>query len=152
MLRFAAGDVEQYRLYDPRVFVALRDLFRGIEADPDRDCQAILSEAGHIHASLEDYLRLSHFARDWRLIRDNCRDPGQLHRQFHVWFNGLKTLRLVRHLSQDAFPPVSMFDGLGELIDLIGGACPTIPPHNGIPAIEDQYSILVALRSAFPLS
>ncbi len=125
MLRFMTGGTDEYRLYDPRIFVILREWFTRIEADPDRDCEAILAEARHIHVHLEEYLRMSHFTADWQFIRKNCKDPRQLRRQFHVWFDGLKTLRLVHHLSRSAFPLVSMFDGLAQLIDLIGS---TFPP------------------------
>ena len=152
MLRFMAGKADEYRLYDPRIFVILRGWIRAMETDPDRDCEAILTEARYIHVRLEEYLRLSHFDVDWQLIRKNCRDPRQLRRQFHVWFDGLKTLKLVHHLSRSAFPPVFMFDGLARLVDLIGSALPRITFPAGVPEIEHQYSILAALRSAFPQS
>jgi hypothetical protein len=152
MLRFMTGGTDEYRLYDPRIFVILRDWLKGIEADPDRDCDTILAEAGHIHVRLEEYLRMCHFAEDWRMIRNNCNGPRQLRRQFHVWFDGLKTLRLVNHLSRSAFPWVPLFDGLTQFIDLIGSTYPPVKFPGGIPEIDDQYNILAALRSAFPLS
>ena len=93
MLRFMAGGTDEYRLYDPRIFVILREWLAAMEADPDRDPETILAEADRIHARLEEYLRLSRFAADWTVIRKNCRDPGHLRRQFHVWFDGLKTLK-----------------------------------------------------------
>ena len=152
MLRFMTGEKDEYRLYDPRIFAILRDWFTKIEADPDRDCEAILAEAGHIHVCLEEYLRISHFTADWPFIRENCHDPQHLRRQFHVWFDGLKTLRLVHHLSRCAFPLVSMFDGLSRLIDLIGSPSLPLKFAGGIPEIDDQYYILATLRSAFPQS
>ena len=56
----------------------------------------ILKEAGQIHPDVEGYLRQSRFAAAWAVIRKNSRDEGQLRRQFHGWFDGLKTLKLVR--------------------------------------------------------
>ena len=152
MLRFMTGGTDEYRLYDPRIFVILRDWLKGIEAGPDRDCEAILAEARHIHVRLEEYLRMCRFAEDWRTIRNNCNDPRQLRRQFHVWFDGLKTLRLVNHLSRSAFPLISLFDGLTQLIDLIGSTFPPVKFPGRIPEIDDQYTILAALRSTFPRS
>jgi glycosyltransferase involved in cell wall biosynthesis len=152
MLRFMTGGMDEYRLYDPRIFVILRDWLKGIEARPDRDCEAILAEARHIHRGLEDYLHMCRFTDDWRMIRNNCDDPRQLRRQFHVWFDGLKTLRLVNHLSRSAFPLVSLFDGLAQLIDLIGSPFPITEFAGRLPEIDDRYNILVALRSAFPRS
>ena len=92
------------------------------------------------------------FAEDWRTIRKNCNDPRQLRRQFHVWFDGLKTLRLVNHLSRSAFPMISLFDGLTQLIDLTGSTFPPVNFPDRIPEIDDLYAILAALRSTFPRS
>ena len=92
------------------------------------------------------------FAEDWRMIRSNCNEPRQLRRQFHVWFDGLKTLRLINHLSRSAFPLISLFDGLAALINLIGSTFPPVKFPAGIPEIDDQYNILAALRSAVPRS
>jgi glycosyltransferase involved in cell wall biosynthesis len=152
MLRFMTGGTDEYRIYDPRIFIILRKWFRAIAADPDRNCEAILAEAGHIHVRLEEYLRMSHFTEDWQFIRKNCHTPQQLRRQFHTWFDGLKTLKLVHHFSRHAFPLVSMFDGLARLIDLIGSPFPQVTFPDGIPAIADQYHMLAALRSACPQS
>ncbi len=152
MLRFTIGGTDEYRLYDPRIFAILRDWFTTIEANPDRDCETILAEAGNIHARLEEYLRMSHFAADWPSIRKNCNDPQHLRRQFHVWFDGLKALRLAHHLSRCAFPLVSMFDGLSKLMNMIGSTSPPLESPDGIPKIDDQYRILAMLRSAFPRS
>jgi hypothetical protein len=152
MLRFMTGGTDEYRLYDPRIFAILREWIRVIEIDPDRDCEAILAEARHIHARLEEYLRISRFTANWQCIRRNCRDPRQLRRQFHVWFDGSKTLKLVHHLSRYAFPLVSMFEGLAKLIDLMRSPFPAVRFPDGIPAIDDQYRILAGLRSAFPQS
>ena len=152
MLRFTTGQTDEYRLYDPRIFAILRDWFTKIEADPDRDHEAILAEAGHIHVYLEEYLRMSHFTADWQFIRKNCHDPRQLRRQFHVWFDGLKTLRLVHHLTRCSFPLVPMFDGLSLLIDMVGSTSPSLKFSDDVPCIDDQYHILATLRSAFPQS
>jgi hypothetical protein len=152
MLRFMTGGTDDYRLYDPRIFVILRDWLKGMKADPNRDCEAILAEAAQIHVCLEEYLRMCRFSEDWRMIRNNSTDPRQLRRQFHVWFDGLKTLRLVNHLSRSAFPLVPLFDGLIQLTDLIGSTLPRITSPGRIPGIDDQYNMLAALRSAFPRS
>lgn len=152
MLRFMTGGTDEYRLYDPRIFAILRDWFTMIEANPDRDCEAILAEARHIHVHLEEYLRMSRFTADWPFIRKNCNGPLHLRRQFHVWFDGLKTLRLVNYLSRRSFPLVSMFSGLSHLTDLIGSTFPPVTFLDGIPGINDQYHILATLRSAFPQS
>ncbi|MCX5823084.1 MAG: hypothetical protein NTY86_06160 [Deltaproteobacteria bacterium] len=153
MLRFMSGGMDEYRLHDPRIFAILREWLSGMEADPDRGTDAILTAARKIHPGLKAYLDLSRFAIDWPVIRRNCPDAEHLRRQFHVWFDGLKTLRLVHHLSRSAFPPVPMFEGLKDLLDRMGQAIPSgsgIPA--GIPEPDIQFRILEELRSRFPES
>jgi glycosyltransferase involved in cell wall biosynthesis len=152
MLRHMTGGTDEYRLYDPRIFVIIRKWLAGMEADPDRDPKKILAEAQQIHPHLAEYLRLSRLDADWQNIRRNSHDTYQMSRQFHVWFDGLKTLRLVHHLSHHSFPLVPMFDGLAELIDLIGRPFPLEVYPSGIPELDVQLRILEALRSHFPLS
>jgi hypothetical protein len=151
MLRFMNGEADEYRLHDSRIFGILREWLSGIEDDPDRGTDAILTAARKIHPGLKAYLDLSRFAVDWPVIRRNCADAEHLRRQFHVWFDGLKTLRLVHHLSRSAFPPVPMFEGLKGLLDRMGQAIPSIAGiPSGIPEPDIQCRILEELRSHFP--
>ncbi|MBU1745979.1 MAG: hypothetical protein KJ649_13940 [Proteobacteria bacterium] len=153
MLRFMNGGTDEYRLYDSRIFAIIREWLSGMEADPDRGTEAILAAAREIHPDLKAYLDLSRFATDWPVIRRNCPDAVHLRRQFHVWFDGLKTMRLVHHLSRSAFPPVPMFEGLKVLLDRMGQAIPLIAGiPAGIPEPDIQFRILEELRSRFPES
>jgi hypothetical protein len=151
ILRFMSGQTDEYRLHDPRIFMILREWLEGIRSEPDRDAGKILGAARKIHPRLEEYLRLNRFDAAWRDIRSNCPDAIHLCRQFHVWFDGLKTLRLVHHLSRTEFPPVPMFKGLHGLLDRMGRQIPSL---NGIcgdsPAIDLQLLILEELRQRFP--
>jgi hypothetical protein len=152
MFRFLTGETDQYLLYDPRIFVILMEWLALMEADPDRDPGTILKGANRIHARLEEYLRLSRFATAWTVIRKNCRDAGHLLRQFHVWFDGLKTLKMVHHLSRSDFPSVPLFDGLNELRALRGWPLSQALSSGGIAKLDVQLQILGALRSDFPHS
>jgi hypothetical protein len=152
MIRFLTGGTDEYRLYDPRIFEILGKWLVSMEAAPDRDPETILAESGRIHSQLETYLRMNRFAVDWLVIRQSSRGSGQLRRQFHVWFDGLKTLRLVHHLSRLAFPLVPMFDGLTGAIPLPGQPFARIHSSGGVPDPEEQFRILTLLRAAFPYS
>jgi hypothetical protein len=152
MIRFLTGGTDEYRLYDPRIYEILGKWLASMEAAPDRDPETVLAESGRIHAHLEAYLRMSRFAADWLVIRQSSRDPGQLRRQFDVWFDGLKTLRLVHHLSRSAFPLVPMFDGLTGDIPLPGRPLSRVRSPGGVPDPEEQFRILTLLRADFPYS
>ncbi|MEW6334637.1 MAG: hypothetical protein AB1558_10225 [Thermodesulfobacteriota bacterium] len=152
MNRFLAGGTDEYRLYDPRIFEILKRWLALMATGADRDPDSILRDAGSIHGELAAYLRMCRFVETWRLIRQNSRDPGQLRRQFQTWFDGLKTLRLVHHLSRSTFSPVPMFDAVNGHVPLAGrpfglaGAC------GGVPDPDEQYRMLTALRAAYPFS
>lgn len=153
MRRFLGGEADEYRLYHSQIFVILRQWLAEMEADPDRDSESILTAAHKIHPGLKAYLALSRFTIDWPLIRRNCSDAEHLRRQFHVWFDGLKTLRLVHHLSRSAFPPVSISEGLKDLLDRMGQSIPWLARiPSGCPAPDLQFRILEELRSRFPES
>lgn len=152
MIRFLTGRTDEYRLYDPRVFDILGKWLAAMEAAPDRDPEAILAGAGLVHPQLEAYLRASRFAPDWLVIRKNSGDPGQLRRQFMVWFDGLKTLRLVHHLSRSAYPLVPMFDGPTGDIPLAGRPLCRGRSRGGIPEPEEQFRILTLMRADFHYS
>lgn len=150
--RFLTGGTEEYRVYDPRIFDILKKWLASMEAAPDRDPETILAGARRIHPELEAYLRVSRFAADWHVIGKNSGDPGQLRRQFQVWFDGLKTLRLVHHLSRSGYPLVPMFDGSTGDVPLAGRPlCPVRSP-GGTPGPEEQFRILTLLRAEFPYS
>lgn len=153
MLRFVAGGTDEYRIHDPRIYALLREWFAAIDADPDMGVDEILDAARKIHPELRVYLELARFGTDWPVIRRNAPDPVRLRRQFHVWFDGLKTLRLVHHLGRTAFPPAPMFEGLRELLGLMGWAMQELAElPAGLPGADRQFQILEALRSRFPES
>jgi hypothetical protein len=152
VVRFLAGGTDEYRLYDPRVFVILKEWLAAMETDPDRAPETILCRADHIHARLGEYLRLSRFVEDWTVIRRNSRDAGHLRRQFHVWFDGLKTLKLVHHLSRSGFPSVPMFDDLNEFYALCGRTLSREISPGTVPELDVQCRILEELRTDFPHS
>ena len=153
MLRFMNGGTDEYRLHDPRIFAILREWLAGVEANPDRGVEAILADARKIHPELKAYLDLSRFASDWPVIRQNCPDAEHLRRQFHIWFDGLKTLRLVHHISSSAFPPLPMFEGLKGLLGRMRQPIQLLAAiPAGIPEPDIQFRILEELRSRFPES
>ena len=153
ILQFMIDGMGECRLYDPRIFEILREWLIGMEINPERSSEAILTTAEKIHPDLKEFLDSSRFSINWPIIRRNCPDPRHLRRQFHVWFDGLKTLRLIRHLSRSAFPSVTMFEGLKGLLEKMGQAIPSIAEiPAGIQEPGIQIRILDELRSRFPES
>lgn len=146
VIRHMSGELDEYRLYDSAIFLILKKWIELMSDDPLRRPEAILAEARHIHSGLEEYLISIRFAAAWRSIQNNSQDPAQLRRQFHVWFDGLKTLRLVHHLSRTVFPLLPMFVALRGFLPLTAGKYPLDLFAEDFPSLDIQLQIIGALR------
>jgi hypothetical protein len=63
-------------------------------------------QAGSIKISrdLHSYLCQVRFPDVWERLRSTCPNRSKLIAAFHGWFDGLKTMKLIHHLSAGAFP------------------------------------------------
>lgn len=144
---------EEYLVHHPDIFTILRAWLEEVTAAPDRSAGAIMAAAKNIHPLLNGYLNGVKFPENWEMIRKNSADADHLLRQFHAWFDGLKTLRLVHHLERATFPPVDMFRGLTCLLRMTHREISALgETADGIPDGMKQYAILLELRESFPSS
>ncbi|MBW6485671.1 MAG: hypothetical protein K0B01_05910 [Syntrophobacterales bacterium] len=153
MLYFLEEGRAEHLIHNPDIFIFIRQWLAEIKSDPDRNAGAIMKAAKNIHPLLHEYLTLAGFPGNWESMRKNCADSEHLLRQFHVWFDGLKTLRLVHHLERSQYPPAAMFPGLKKLVKMMGKEIPHLEKmHAEIPALDVQLSVLEELRALFPAS
>lgn len=140
-------------LHDPEVFKILRLFLSETEFFLDKKAVEIMFEVSAIHPALSEYLTAISFPKKWEAIRDNSVDPGQIRRQFHLFFDGLKTLRLIHYLSRRYFPPVEMFAGLKGLLKMTGKEMKALKDISTDSAdSEDLFNVLQELRIMFPHS
>ncbi|NIQ95979.1 MAG: hypothetical protein GWN87_18585, partial [Desulfuromonadales bacterium] len=104
MLRLTGGEEGVVAFHDPRVFEILGRWLRLAGCTPEAEARELLPRAASIHPELAAFLVAADFQSAWTRLRDNGRGAVNPER-FHDWFDGLKTFRLVRHLSQQDFPP-----------------------------------------------
>lgn len=147
MLRFLEGAHDEYLIYDPRVFSVLKAWLEEFAREPSSSGNDLLARAAPISPQLHSFLDRHEFATIWERIRGaNCRHE-YLTRQFHDWFDGFKTLKLIHELSADAFPPIHMFKALNILFHQMN-----IPIAAGIldntecRTLDEQMLILDFLR------
>lgn len=64
----------------------------------------IESRALEISFHLADYLNQIKFKTFWPKLRNNFKSSSTLVKGFHDWFDGLKTMKLIHHLSAGPYP------------------------------------------------
>jgi hypothetical protein len=91
---------------------------------------ALLAASAKAHPELASYLERAGFAAVWERLGGNCASPEALKVAFHGWFDALKTVRLIHHLSlsyprcraEESLPGLFRFCGIdpaqGELAQL----------------------------------
>lgn len=153
MIYFLEEGGAECLLYNQEIFIILGTWLHEMVSAPDRSAATIMKAADNIHPCLHEYLTIARFPENWETMRHNCADAEHLRRQFNVWFDGLKTLRLVHHLERSAYPPVAMFSGLKRLLQLMKKEIPLLENISvEAPSINLQFRILFELRALFPAS
>jgi len=96
-----------------------------------------MSITPELHAFLETHA----FAAAWQRIQNHSASHDQLRRQFHCWFDGFRTLKLIHHLRENSHPEQEMFASLATLFDMAGWD----EGNRFVPALRDN---LPAQRAA----
>ena len=146
MLRFLEGAHDEYLIYDPRVFSVLKAWLEEFVREPDSSGNELLARALSISPRLHSFLDRNEFATVWERIRGANRRHEYLKRQFHGWFDGFKTLKLIHELSADAFPPVHTFKALKILFQHMNIPIPDILDDNECRSLDEQMLVLDFLR------
>lgn len=148
IIRFLEGNHCEYRVYNPGVFVILRQWLDFIEAHLRADEEEIMKGAGALHPSLTDFLDEQHFTHVWPRLKQNSRSDAVLRRHFCSWFDGFKTLKLIHHLTHNGMPPVEMFGAVKELLSMVGTRLEVENIRDMIPPLHVQKEILDHLKQA----
>ncbi|MEI7638605.1 MAG: hypothetical protein WCJ37_14950, partial [Syntrophus sp. (in: bacteria)] len=146
MLRFLEGAHDENLIYDPRVFSVLKAWLEEFTREPDSSGNDLLARAAAISPQLHSFLDRHAFAVVWERIRGSNRRHEYLTRQFHDWFDGFKTLKLIHELSADAFPPIYMFKALKILFQQMNISIAGILADTECRTLDEQMLILDFLR------
>ncbi len=118
--RFLSKSQDEYVLFDPAVFGILKEWLEIYNSDAILDPQEILNQAKEIHTELYNFLLQNNYPKQWEKILSNSKSAIQLTHQRKIWFDGFKTLKLIHHLRDTAFPKINMFDALDMLFIKLG--------------------------------
>ena len=111
-----AGQREPKLLYDPRVFDILAEWLALMNTYRQEDAQTILAKAYSIHPRLAGFLTERRFMSIWTKITQNAKTQKTLRDQFHKWFDGFETLKLINDLTRTVYPRIDLFDASEKLL------------------------------------
>jgi hypothetical protein len=118
--RWLDGDDGAITFYQPECFSILRDWLDLVAGNAQSDAEALMAGAERISPLLAAYMSDVSFPDTWRGLRRNHPLPGRLAAAFHGWFDGLKTMKLIHHLSAHGYPRTEPEQALPGLLRLAG--------------------------------
>jgi hypothetical protein len=124
--RLLAGEESAVLFYQPDCFTILGNWLKLVANNLESSGQAIVHQAKQISTEMGNYLEQADFVESWEKLQKNSRDQTALLNAFHSWFDGLRTLKFIHHLSdtlfvrkppEEALPQLLEWAGLGEIFD-----------------------------------
>ena len=89
------------------------------------------------------------FLSVWPKIRQNLKDYKTYERQFHNWFDGFETLKLVNYLTKEFYPRISFISAFKKILEMQNKEFPSGMPNEAFPETEDEMKILGYIRDRF---
>ena len=140
--RFSEGRQKALTAYHPKCYRILKQWLAVVANSLDAPAQTLLSRAGEVCPHLAAFLEANGFERAWDGFRAHSPDARRAHAQFHRWFDGLKTLRLIHHLRDNGFPRQDLFQAIDVLLTMTGKTSPVII-DSGISDDPDRQLVLL---------
>lgn len=138
-------------LYHPGSYRILRDWLALVSERLASPAERLLDEAGRISPPLRAFLESSDFPRIWQRLASNSPTPERLLKQFHGWFDGFRTLKLIHYLRDHGYPDQDMFASIATLLEWLGSPPSDIRWDSLRPDLEAQKALLDHLRSVSEL-
>jgi hypothetical protein len=115
--RMLAGGEGEQLFYHPACFRVLGAWLALVADYPDADGRILRQQAGAIFPCLGEYLDLNRFEEIWEKLQRN--NPGReaFLKAFHGWFDGLKTMKLIHHLTAGPYPRCEPEAAVPELFE-----------------------------------
>ncbi len=144
--RFLSNNRNEYLLNDPVVFDVLKEWLILFNDKNNNETKYLIDAAGKINKELKAFLVQRKFPEQWDKILMNSKKSKQLQYQKLNWFDGFKTLKLVHHLRDSAYPELNMFDAVDQLFIKTGKNIIKNRTGESIPGLNVQREYLYKLR------
>jgi hypothetical protein len=112
--KFLSNPEEEYFLYDPETFEILKCWLETYNSEDILVPEKLLENSKNIHNELFNFLNQQGFKEQWEKIISNTKSEKQMRYQQKIWFDSFKTLKLIHHLRDTAYPELNMFDALDK--------------------------------------
>jgi glycosyltransferase involved in cell wall biosynthesis len=125
----AVGDMltegeQRLLFYQPVVFSIVGEWLACVAENFEADASSLLNGAARISPVLHEFLEQTGFSASWENLKKNNRESTKLKGAFHGWFDAFRTMRLVHHLSNEAYPRVAPESAITPLLERTGQVAP----------------------------
>lgn len=117
--RYFSYTHNEFLLLDPNCFVVLKQWLQIFMSEEILSAQEYIKIAETIHPELAKFLTEQSFHTSWEKILTDTDKKEQLQKQKQFWFDGFRTLKLIHHLRDIAFPMKDMVSSLEEMFALL---------------------------------
>jgi len=117
----AKGD-DQLLFYQPVLFDILGEWLRCVTGNSHEDGNGLLRRANDVSPHLRDYLDLAGFVAAWANLAKHNPAGERLCNAFHGWFDAFRTMRLMHHLTDAAYPRIQPEQAVPPLLERAGQA------------------------------
>jgi hypothetical protein len=142
-----AGEEAAYLFYNPEIFAILGKWLTLIERRLDQKGETILAEAEKIDPGMPAFLNQVHFLATWEKLKKNYPLQSNLLKQFHAWFDGFKTLKLIHYLTEHGHPKISAFKAVAIMSSMVNINMPG-KNHINHDSATDMPAYLKAMEKA----
>ena len=118
--RWLGGDGEAITFYRPECFRILKEWLQVVSNSPFAVSSEILEKCPAISNDLLEYLERIDFPGVWQKLCRNNPFPDRLLNGFHSWFDALKTMKLIHHLSANGLPRCGPEEAIPGLLKMTG--------------------------------
>lgn len=118
--RHLEDDTGAISFYRPECFRILEEWLALVKANPAATANSILNEARSISPALSVYLESADFPASWQNLQKHNSSPSARMAAFYELFDGLRTMKLIHHLSADTFPRCGPSEALPALFAQAG--------------------------------
>jgi hypothetical protein len=133
------GNNNAVTFYHPRCFSVLGEWLRMVIARPRADAASLLADAAGSEPGLAEYLEMAGFPVTWERLKGNNRNPEAMIKAFHSWFDALRTMKLIHHLSATRFPRCGPDEAVPPLLSQSG--------LKEVVGVNEQLALLRALQN-----